>query len=183
MQAPLTDKDRAQAARNWRQAMAQLYERRVGPKKVAIEATVAPYSTWNPVLPGHAHGPERDLFVRTPGAGPELPDSDAEIAFAPVTMLSRWIETRKITSERLTKIYLDRIQRYNPTLHCVITATPELAMKQAREADAEIAAGKYRGPLHGGFRGVVRISLTPPEYRRPTALSSTNIACRRKMQQ
>lgn len=149
VQAPLSDKDRAQAAGNWRQAMAGLYERRVGPKKVAIEATVAPYSTWNPVLPGQSHGPSRDVFVRTTGVVPELAKSDAEIAFAPVTVLSRWIETRKITSERLTKIYLDRIEKYNPTLRCVITPTPELAMKQARAADAEIAAGKYRGPLHG----------------------------------
>ena len=149
LQAPLSVKDRAQAAGNWRQAMAGLYERRVGPKKVAIEATVAPYSTWNPVLPGQSHGPSRDVFVRTTGAVPEVPKSDAEIAFAPVTVLSRWLETRKLTSERLTKIYLDRIEKYNPTLRCVITATPELAMKQARAADAEIAAGKYRGPLHG----------------------------------
>jgi len=87
VQAPLTDKDRAQAAGNWRQAMAQLYERRVGPKKVAIEATVAPYSTWNPVLPGQSHGPERDVFVRTSSLVPELPKTDAEIAFAPVTLL------------------------------------------------------------------------------------------------
>jgi Asp-tRNA(Asn)/Glu-tRNA(Gln) amidotransferase A subunit family amidase len=149
VQAPLTEKDRVQAAGNWRQAMAGLTERRTGPKKVAIEATVAPYSTWNPVLPGQVHGPERDRFVRTTGAVPELPKTDAEIAFAPVTSLSRWVETRKITSERLTKIYLDRIEKYNPTLRCVITATPEIAMQQAKAADAEIAAGKYRGALHG----------------------------------
>jgi Asp-tRNA(Asn)/Glu-tRNA(Gln) amidotransferase A subunit family amidase len=68
---------------------------------------------------------------------------------APVTKLSRWIETRKLTSERLTEIYLARIARYNPALRCVITATPEIARQQARQADAEIAAGHYRGPLHG----------------------------------
>jgi Asp-tRNA(Asn)/Glu-tRNA(Gln) amidotransferase A subunit family amidase len=149
VQAPLSEKDRAQAAGNWRQAMAGLYERRTGPKKVAIEATVAPYSTWNSVLPGQSHGPERDVFVRRAGEVPALPSSDAAIAFAPVSVQSRWIETRQLTSERLTKIYLDRIARYNPTLRCVITATPELALQQARAADAEIAAGHYRGPLHG----------------------------------
>ena len=149
LQATLTDKDREQAAGNWRQAMAGLTERRTGPKKVAIEATVAPYSTWNPALPGQSHGPERDLFIRAAFEVPEVPALDAAIAFAPVSVLSRWIETRRLTSERLTKIYLDRIERYNPTLRCVITPTPELALKQARAADAEIAAGKYRGPLHG----------------------------------
>ena len=81
-----------------------------------------------------------------PIPGP-LPASDEDIAFAPVTRLSRWIETRKLTSERLTNIYLQRIERFNPTLLCVITPTRELALAQAKQADQEIAAGHYRGPL------------------------------------
>ena len=63
--------------------------------------------------------------------------------------LSRWIETRQLTSERLTRIYLDRLQRFDPKLHCVITLTSDLALSQAQQADREIAAGHYRGPLHG----------------------------------
>jgi Asp-tRNA(Asn)/Glu-tRNA(Gln) amidotransferase A subunit family amidase len=149
VQAPLTEKDRAEVAGNWRQAMAGLYERRSGPKKLAIASTTAPYSQGNPVLPGQSHGPDSDQFVRSIAVVPTLPASDAAIAFSPVTHLSRWIETRKLTSERLTKIYLARIAQYNPTLRCVITPTPELALKQARQADAEIAGGHYRGPLHG----------------------------------
>ncbi len=154
VQFPLREKDRAEAAGNWRQSMAALYERRVGPRKVEIPDSIAPYSKWNPVLPGQSHGPAADVFVRSEAdAGPlpagPLPKSDAEIAFAPVTKLSRWIETRKLTSERLTKIYLERIAKYNPTLLCVITATPEIGLEQARKADAEIAAGQYRGALHG----------------------------------
>jgi Asp-tRNA(Asn)/Glu-tRNA(Gln) amidotransferase A subunit family amidase len=78
-----------------------------------------------------------------------LPDNDRDIAFASIAQQSHWIRHRKLTSERLTNIYLDRIERFDPTLRCVITVTPELALKQARQADAEIAAGKYRGPLHG----------------------------------
>jgi Asp-tRNA(Asn)/Glu-tRNA(Gln) amidotransferase A subunit family amidase len=81
-------------------------------------------------------------------AGP-LPATEEEIAFAPVTKLSRWIETKKITSQKLTHIYLDRLQKFNPKLRCVITLTSDLAMEQAKKADAEIAAGHYRGPLHG----------------------------------
>ena len=181
VRAPLSEKDRAQAAGNWRQAMAGLYERRIGPKKFEIEATIAPYSIWNPVLPGQSHGPSRDVFVRTTGSVPELPKSDAQIAFAPVTLLSRWIETRKITSERLTKIYLNRIEKYNPALRCVITPTPELAMKQARAADAEIAAGKYRGPLHGIPWAVRTLSILRG-FERPTGLSSMSIGCRLRMQ-
>src|SRR6202011_1087715 len=60
-----------------------------------------------------------------------------------------WIETRKLTSERLTHIYLKRLEQFDSKLHCVITLTRELALKQAKQADEEIAAGKYRGPLHG----------------------------------
>jgi Asp-tRNA(Asn)/Glu-tRNA(Gln) amidotransferase A subunit family amidase len=147
--------------------MAGLTERRTGPKKVAIEAAVAPYSVWNPVLPGIQVGPKHDTFVRTANAESPVPKTDAEIAFAPVTLLSRWIQMRKITSERLTKIYLDRIAQYNPTLRCVITATPEIALQQARAADAEIAAGRYRGPLHGipwGGKDLVDTAGIPTTY-------------------
>jgi Asp-tRNA(Asn)/Glu-tRNA(Gln) amidotransferase A subunit family amidase len=66
-----------------------------------------------------------------------------------VTQLSRWIESKKLTSERLTNIYLRRLEEFNPKLRCVITLTREHALAQAKKADAEIAHGKYRGPLHG----------------------------------
>jgi Asp-tRNA(Asn)/Glu-tRNA(Gln) amidotransferase A subunit family amidase len=78
-----------------------------------------------------------------------LPERDEDIAFASVAQLSRWIEQRKLTSQRLTQIYLDRLQRFDPRLRCVITMTTDLAHAQAKQADDEIAAGKYRGPLHG----------------------------------
>ncbi len=145
----LTAKDRAQAAENWRNSMAALYERRTGPRKVAIGDAVAPYSQVNPVLPGHHGGPTKNRFVRSTAEAGPLPSSDAEIAFAPVWKLSRWIESRKLTSERLTSIYLARIEKFDPKLRCVITLTRELALTQARAADKEIALGKYRGPLHG----------------------------------
>jgi len=77
------------------------------------------------------------------------PDKEDDIAFATLTKLSRWIESRKLTSERLTQIYLKRIERFDPKLRCIITLTKDLALAQAKQADAEIAAGKYRGPLHG----------------------------------
>jgi Asp-tRNA(Asn)/Glu-tRNA(Gln) amidotransferase A subunit family amidase len=88
-----------------------------------------------------------------PDAAP-LPSSDDAIAFAPVTQLSRWIESRKLTSERLTNIYLSRIDRLDGKIRSVITITRDHALARARAADAEIAAGKYRGPLHGIPYGV-----------------------------
>jgi Asp-tRNA(Asn)/Glu-tRNA(Gln) amidotransferase A subunit family amidase len=145
----MTEAERAQAAGNWRKSMAALYERRTGPKKVALESTLSPASRWNPVLPGMKAGPEHNQFIRSKNDAGPLPKRDEDIAFASVTQLSRWIEARQITSERLTQIYLDRIERFNPQLRCVITLTRDLALQQAKQADAEIAAGKYRGPLHG----------------------------------
>jgi Asp-tRNA(Asn)/Glu-tRNA(Gln) amidotransferase A subunit family amidase len=149
VQVEMPPADREMVASSWRSNMAALYERRAGPHRVMIEAEVAPYSHGDPILPGQKRGPERGRFVRSSNDAGALPGRDEHIAFASVTQLSRWIETRKITSERLTKIYLERLERFNGKLRCVITLTPELALAQAKKADAEIAAGKYRGPLHG----------------------------------
>jgi len=149
VQIKMTDGEIAVAASSWRANMAALYERRTGPRKVQLETTLAPATTWNPVSDKMKAGPTRDRFLRsTTGPGP-LPANDEDIAYAPVTKLSRWIEQRKLTSTRLTEIYLERLQQFDPKLRCVITLTADHAKVQAKEADAEIASGKYRGPLHG----------------------------------
>jgi Asp-tRNA(Asn)/Glu-tRNA(Gln) amidotransferase A subunit family amidase len=148
-QVQLTDPERAMAAESWRRTMASLYERRTGPRKVALETTLAPASCWDPVLPGMKAGPQQDRFIRSRIDPGPLPTRDEDIAFASMSQLSLWIEHRTLTSERLTHIYLDRLERFNPTLRCVITLTRDLALAQAKQADAEIAAGHYRGPLHG----------------------------------
>jgi Asp-tRNA(Asn)/Glu-tRNA(Gln) amidotransferase A subunit family amidase len=154
VQVTLTKGELEQAAGTWRANLASLYERRQGPRKIALEADLAPYSRWDPVLPGEKRGPDRDRFVFKLAAPGPLPANDDEIAFAPVTKLARWMETRKLTSERLTQIYLGRIEKFDPKLRCVITVTRDLALAQAKKADAEISAGKYRGPLHGIPYGV-----------------------------
>jgi Asp-tRNA(Asn)/Glu-tRNA(Gln) amidotransferase A subunit family amidase len=166
-QVQLTAAEREMAAASWRVSMASMLERRTGPRKIALESTVAPATQWNPVLPGEKVGPTRDAFVRSKVDPGPLPSSDDEIAFAPVTRLSRWIETRKLTSERLTRIYLDRIQRFDPKLRCVITLTGDHALAQAKAADGEIAAGKYRGPLHGipfGVKDLLDTANIPTTY-------------------
>ncbi len=145
----LTPAERETAAGNWRISMAPLYERRTGPRKYEPDSSVSPATVWNPLLPGEKPGPSHDRFARTKEDPGPLPANDEEIAFAPITRLSRWIESRKLTSERLTSIYLTRLERFDPKLRCVITLTRELAMAQAKQADSENAAGRYRGPLHG----------------------------------
>ena len=149
VQVEMAAADRAMASASWRQTMAALYERRTGPRKVALETTLAPYSQWNPVLAGRSAMPANNRFVRSNADPGLLPSRDDEIAYAPVAKLSRWIEQRKLTSERLTQIYLKRIEQFDSKLRCIITLTRDLALKQAQQADAEIAAGNYRGPLHG----------------------------------
>jgi Asp-tRNA(Asn)/Glu-tRNA(Gln) amidotransferase A subunit family amidase len=160
VQVTMSPAERDMAAGSWRTAMAPMLERRVGPRKVKLDVTDAPASQWNPVLnvpsspTAASSGPRADRFVRSADDAGPLPANDADIAFAPVTSLSRWIEHRALTSERLTNIYLSRLQQFDPKLHCVITLTKDFALSQAKKADAEIAAGKYRGPLHGIPYGV-----------------------------
>jgi Asp-tRNA(Asn)/Glu-tRNA(Gln) amidotransferase A subunit family amidase len=150
LQVEMTEAERAQAAGNWQQSMAAVYERRTGPHKLALEDTLPPATLWDPSL-GPLHRPPvaKGTFRRSTSADEVLPASDDAVAFAPVHVLSRWIEGRRISSERLTQIYLERLKRYDPELRCVITLTEEHALAQARLADHEIAAGHYRGPLHG----------------------------------
>jgi Asp-tRNA(Asn)/Glu-tRNA(Gln) amidotransferase A subunit family amidase len=167
VQFELSAAERQVAAGNWRKSMAPLYERRTGPRKFSPQPSIAPASRWDPVLPGQPAVPERDRFIRTAGAPDALPASDQDIAFAPLTRLSRWIETRRLTSERLTRLYLDRLERFDPKLRCVITLTRDLALAQAQQADREIGAGHYRGPLHGiawGAKDLLDTAGIPTTY-------------------
>lgn len=171
VQVEMTAADRATAASNWRMQIAPLYEFRTGPRKFRPEATLAPATQWTPSLIGDPHAKhsvhEAGSFIRSANTGVPLPANEADIAFAPVTQLSRWIESRQITSERLTQIYLTRLERFDPRLHCVITLTRDHALAQARQADAEIAAGHYRGPLHGipwGAKDLLDTASIPTTY-------------------
>jgi len=103
---------------------------------------------FNPVPPGMTlpteHRPMRREVVSV-----TMPTSDKALAFLPLTHLARLVETRQVKPSELTALYLARLKRYDPTVHCVVSYTEELARRQARQADEEIAAGTYRGPLHG----------------------------------
>ena len=117
-------------------------------REVALPDDLAPATRFDPRLPGWAPRPAEPFHPPLEPAG-ELPGDDADIAFAPVARLAGWIRSGALSSERLTGIYLERIARFNPALECVATVTAELALSQARAADAKLAAGTYLGPLHG----------------------------------
>ncbi len=122
-------------------------------RQMAIAQDIEPAYVFKPSLPGkEPKGPA------TPGAPikytkPPLtlkrPANLEDVAFWPVTKLAALIERKLVTSTELTKMYLGRLKRYQPTLNFYVTLTEDLALKQAAAADAEIKAGKYRGPLHG----------------------------------
>lgn len=79
----------------------------------------------------------------------QLPENDTELAFYTVAQLSVLVRDKKVTSTKLTKLYLDRLKKFGDTLECVVTLLENRALEQAARADEEIAAGNYRGPLHG----------------------------------
>jgi len=171
VQVEMTAADRAMAASNWRMQIAPLYEFRTGPRKIALESTLAPATQWNPSSIGDPQDKQDHAapssFIRSAAKGVPLPTSDEDLAFASVVQLSRWIESRQLASERLTEIYLQRLARFDAKLHCVITLTRDHALAQARKADAEIAAGRYRGPLHGipwGAKDLLDTAGIPTTY-------------------
>jgi Asp-tRNA(Asn)/Glu-tRNA(Gln) amidotransferase A subunit family amidase len=118
--------------------------------KVAIDNSIPPAIVFNP-LPAGKQPPRgvRKPMVRGPVKLRTVSSNLEELAFLPVTELSELVRRRRVTSSQLTQMYLSRLKRYDPVLKCVITLTEDRAIAQARGADAEIARGKYRGPLHG----------------------------------
>jgi Asp-tRNA(Asn)/Glu-tRNA(Gln) amidotransferase A subunit family amidase len=167
VQFSMTNPERELAARTWRRTLASVYERRSGPRKLELEATLAPATQWNPLLPGLKPAEQRDRFIRSRGEPLPLPATAEDIAFATVTELSGWVEKRQLSSERLTRIYLERLERFNSQLRCAITITGDLALRQAKQADQEIAQGRYRGPLHGipwGAKDLLDTAGIPTTY-------------------
>ena len=118
-------------------------------REVALENHVPPSIQFNPLLPDMIIDKESIPFSFSTDPEIQLPENLEDLAFYPITALAQLIRSRKITSVELTNLYLDRLKKYGPRLECVITLTDGLALKQAKKADEEIGAGRYRGPLHG----------------------------------
>jgi len=140
-----TDAERAQIFDELEGMVDRIKRRRA---EVKLKNTDAPALVFDPRLPGEAYLAQVNSVSVAAEAGP-VPSDDEDIAFAPVTHLAHWIRTRQLRSSRLTDIYLRRIEKYAPKLECFITITPERARAAAFKADQEIAAGNYKGPLHG----------------------------------
>lgn len=102
----------------------------------------------SPVLPGMVFSDKQEpIKWKLPKT--VMPANMNELAFYSIEQLASLIKSKKISSVQLTQFFIDRIKKYGDTLECVIAVTEEIALSQAAAADAEIAAGKYRGLLHG----------------------------------
>jgi Asp-tRNA(Asn)/Glu-tRNA(Gln) amidotransferase A subunit family amidase len=141
----LTDDERANTARSLSRTLRSFAELR----KVEIGYDVPPALAFLPVAPRPAAGIRRNQARPTEPSSSRRPSSAEALAFLPVTELSALLRGRHVSSMELTKLYLDRLKHFDPLLKCVVTLTEEIALKQAAKADQEIAAGRYRGPLHG----------------------------------
>ena len=109
-----------------------------------------PMTLWqSPLLPGMKFDTKQLPAQWNIPANVMMPANKADLAFYSILQLASLIKNKKISSVELTKFFMDRIRRYGDTLQCVISVTEEIAMQEAKAADAEIAKGKYRGPLHG----------------------------------
>lgn len=118
-------------------------------RRFPLSNGVLPALAFHPLPVGFQFETQRRKFRASPLPKRKLPARLDELAFYSIGELAALIKSRQITSEKLTRFYLERLKRIGPKLECVVTLTEELALEQARRADREIAAGKYRGPLHG----------------------------------
>ncbi|HWF84968.1 MAG TPA: amidase [Vicinamibacterales bacterium] len=126
-------------------------------RKLDVPMDTEPAITFRPALPGKepkGHSTRNAKLTIARPAHVSVSSNLEDLAFEPVTVLASLLETHKVSSTDLTKMYLARLKRYGDPLHCVVTLTEELALAQAESADKEIKAGHYRGPLHGVPFGV-----------------------------
>ena len=136
-------------------------------RAVSLDNSVAPPLYFDPRLPGMQIDRIRVAMRPSAPSSDFRPAELEEVAFWPVTRLAPLVESRRIGALELTRMYLDRLKRMNPRLNCVVNLTEERAIAQARVADDEIAAGRYRGPLHGipwGAKDIIAVAGYPTSW-------------------
>jgi len=118
-------------------------------RRLDISNAIPPALLFNPVPLDFTFKTEKKPMKTSDPGEVTVPDDLEKLAFYSVGELAELIRTRRITSVALTRMYLDRLERFGPQLKCMVTLTEALALEQAQRADSEIVAGRYRGPLHG----------------------------------
>jgi Asp-tRNA(Asn)/Glu-tRNA(Gln) amidotransferase A subunit family amidase len=140
-----TEEDRQAMVQNVNRSLSQYEELH----KFHVPNNVSPPFHFNPIVPGMKISRAREPFRLSVVSNIKRPPNLEDAAFWPVRQLAELLRTKQVTSVELTQMYLARLHRYQPLLNNVVTFLDDLGMQQAKQADAEIAAGKYKGPLHG----------------------------------
>jgi Asp-tRNA(Asn)/Glu-tRNA(Gln) amidotransferase A subunit family amidase len=141
----LSEEDRKQLVENANRNLTSLEELR----KIQIPLDVSPPYHFSPIVPGIQVSKTRLPFRMSANPAVKRPANLEDVAFWPVRHLAELVRTRQVTSLELTEMYLTRLHRYNPKLNNVVTFLDDYGRTEARRADTEIAAGRYKGPLHG----------------------------------
>ncbi|MDP2413278.1 amidase [Daejeonella sp.] len=129
-------------------------------RKLNISNSIAPALNFNPLPAGYRFPDQANYFKVSAQQNIKLPADREKLSFFTITQLAGLIQSKQITSVELTRFFINRVKKYDPVLLYAVSITEERAMKQARKADAEIAAGKYRGMLHGIPFGVKDLLAT-----------------------
>ncbi len=134
-------------------------------RQIPVDNSVVPALRFSTLSANDEKDARRETVVELSQSwSAQKPSSTEDLAFAPLTELAKLIRSRQVSSVELTRLYLERLRRFDPLLECVISFTEELALSQAERADREIASGRYRGPLHGIPWGAKDL-LAVPGYR------------------
>lgn len=129
-------------------------------RKLNISNSVSPVLNFNPIPAGYRFPDQANYFKVSAQQNIKLPSDRGKLAFFSVSQLAGLIQSKQISSVELTRFFIERLKKYNTVLHYAVSITEERAMRQAKKADAEIAAGKYRGLLHGIPFGVKDLLAT-----------------------
>jgi Asp-tRNA(Asn)/Glu-tRNA(Gln) amidotransferase A subunit family amidase len=133
-------------------------------RKANLDNSIPPAILFNPIPVGMKFNTKQKVIRYSDYSRVMMPAKIEDLAFYSIGELAHLIKSKKVTSLQLTQMYLERLKKYSPKLECIITLTEDLAIKQAKEADKEIASGKYRGFLHGIPFGVKDL-LATKEYK------------------
>ena len=158
-----TDEERQQILNGVNQNLTQYADLR----QLHIDPNIAPPLYYSPIVPGTRLDRAQKPFRTSATPSLRRPANIEDVAFWPLAHLAHLLKTRQVTSVELSRMYLDRLKRYNPILNFVVTFTDDLGMQQAQQADREIAAGKYRGPLHGipwGCKDIIAVPGYPTQW-------------------
>ena len=158
-----TDEERQQILNGVNQNLTRYADLR----QLHIDPNIAPPLYYSPIVPGTRLDRAQKPFRTSATPSLRRPANLEDVAFWPLAHLAHLLKTRQVTSVELSRMYLDRLKRYNPLLNFVVTFTDDLGMQQAQQADREIAAGKYRGPLHGipwGCKDIIAVPGYPTQW-------------------